>query len=252
MRHEYHEKGLRVLSEGYPGTRLVVLPHAGGSAGFYQPLAEAMGGMEVIAAQYPGRQDRIRENQFPSIHRLADAILGALAALPLAPTILLGHSMGSLVAFEMALGRPDLVDHLVVSAHRAPSVPSRSTLHLADDLTLMRETGLLGGTADEVLENHDLVKYVVPPLRVDLALDADYCCRPDVCVSAPITALRGLDDSTVTAADVTPWSRHSREAVSHYCVDGGHFYLLDHCEYVAELIWNIDIGMHAPTPEGIA
>ena len=40
-------------------TRLICFPHAGGSATFYFPVSRAMSpAVDVLAIQYPGRQDR--------------------------------------------------------------------------------------------------------------------------------------------------------------------------------------------------
>jgi surfactin synthase thioesterase subunit len=48
------------------GVRLICLPHAGGSAGFYRWLADLGPGIEVLIARYPGREGRLAEPMPPS------------------------------------------------------------------------------------------------------------------------------------------------------------------------------------------
>jgi len=59
--------------------RLVCLPHAGGSASFFFPLAKALApAVEVLAVQYPGRQDRRHEPPVDSIGGLTSRLLEVL------------------------------------------------------------------------------------------------------------------------------------------------------------------------------
>lgn len=90
------------------GPRLVCFPHAGGSATAYMPLARTLPeDFDVVAVQYPGRQDRYREAPFTSLVSLVEAVAEELAreiaADPGRPYALFGHSMGSIIAFETAL-----------------------------------------------------------------------------------------------------------------------------------------------------
>jgi surfactin synthase thioesterase subunit len=63
--------------------RLVCLPHAGGSATFYLPVAAALSpGVDVVAIQYPGRQDRRNERPIDGMAVLADRIRAILRRTP--------------------------------------------------------------------------------------------------------------------------------------------------------------------------
>ncbi|MER5387223.1 alpha/beta fold hydrolase, partial [Streptomyces sp. NPDC002688] len=116
-------RGYAAAPQGVP--RLLCLPHAGGSASFYHPLARRLGAdVETLAVQYPGRQDRRTEEPVTDIGRLAGHVVAALDAEDDRPLALFGHSMGAVVAFETArqlsaAGRPPAV--LIVSGRRAPS-----------------------------------------------------------------------------------------------------------------------------------
>ena len=99
--------------------RVIVLPHAGGSANFYWGLFAELSasGMECMAIQYPGRQDRFEEEMIESIEEYADLIAEVLTGLDDKPTILFGHSMGASIGYNL-LARQELpfVDVFMVSA----------------------------------------------------------------------------------------------------------------------------------------
>ncbi|MEK8172459.1 alpha/beta fold hydrolase [Streptomyces sp. M19] len=111
--------------------RLVCLPHAGGSASFFFPVATALAPtVEVLAVQYPGRQTRRHEPGIDNIPDYADQIFAALRHLDDRPLALFGHSMGAVLAYEVALrmreaGLPDPV-RLFASGRRALPVPRRA------------------------------------------------------------------------------------------------------------------------------
>lgn len=83
--------------------RLVCLPHAGGSASSYFSMSAALTpSVETLSVQYPGRYDRRKEPCIESIPELAEAIFTALFEWADRPLALFGHSMGAVLAFEVA------------------------------------------------------------------------------------------------------------------------------------------------------
>ncbi|MBU3068095.1 alpha/beta fold hydrolase [Nocardia sp. NEAU-G5] len=68
------------------------------------PIAKGLGSVvDVLAIQYPGRQDRLREPGITDLAYLADLIAAELACLDDGlPAVFFGHSMGAILAFEVA------------------------------------------------------------------------------------------------------------------------------------------------------
>ncbi|GAA3291311.1 hypothetical protein GCM10020295_07820 [Streptomyces cinereospinus] len=83
--------------------QLVCLAHAGGAASYFFPVSKALSpAVDVLAVQYPGRQERRRETPFENAELLADAVAEQLADVTGRPLALFGHSLGATVAFEVA------------------------------------------------------------------------------------------------------------------------------------------------------
>ncbi|GAA2695404.1 thioesterase II family protein [Nonomuraea recticatena] len=218
-----------------PGRRvnLLVLPHAGGSAHAYLDWADLLpAGFGLLIGQYPGRGARYAEPLPESVDDLVDPIV---AHLP--PTadelIVLGHSMGGLMAFEIVrrleeLGRPVL--GLVASACRAPHLPNPSPVHpetLSDD-ELVAVLRTRGGTPEEVLDHPQLRSMVMGTVRADFAIDDTYrFTGPTRVLRCPVAAVGGDSDPVVPLGDLARWAEASCSKVTTHVLPGGHFYFQD-------------------------
>ncbi|MFD8691765.1 thioesterase II family protein [Streptomyces sp. NPDC059651] len=221
--------------------RLLCLPHAGGAASYYLPVARALGtAADVLAAQYPGRQDRRAEPPLGSIRELADRITEAVTDGDERPLAVFGHSMGALVGYEVAMrlekaGRAPV--RLFVSGRRAPSaVRPSENLHRAGDAELIHAVRGLSGTDDQVFENEELRSMVLPAIRGDYKAVETYEPRPDDRLACPLTVLTGDDDSTTTVAEARAWAAHTDGPSDAHVFPGGHFYLNDQAGKVLDVI----------------
>src|ERR1039458_5668243 len=100
--------------------RLFCFPHAGGGAG--QPLAQI--GWTAVPVRLPGRESRLAEAPFERMGPLVTALAGQIDGYLDQPFAFFGHSMGAVVAFELARElrrrlRP-LPRVLIASGARAP------------------------------------------------------------------------------------------------------------------------------------
>jgi surfactin synthase thioesterase subunit len=213
--------------------RLVCFPHAGGSASFYAPMSRALRGeTDVLAVQYPGRQDRRREPLLGDIGTLADRT--AEAVLPWhesGPVAFFGHSMGAIVAFETArrlerrTGKGPLV--IFASGRRAPGHAVTETVHQRDDNGLIAELRQLSGTDSTLFDDEELLMSVLPAIRSDYRAIETYRAEPGAKVGCPVVALVGDRDPRVSVADTARWAEHTTGAFSRQVFPGGHFYLSD-------------------------
>lgn len=221
--------------------RLLCLPHAGGSASYYHPMAQALApGAEVLAAQYPGRQDRYAEPPVESIAELVERIVEAVGGDDDRPLALFGHSMGAVVAYESALrletaGRTPV--RLFVSGRRAPSADRDGrALHRASDAELIDAVRRLDGTDRLVFEDEELVQLVLPALRGDYTALETYVPRPGARLACPVTVLTGDADPVTPVAEARAWADHT-DGPTELCVfPGGHFYLNDRPGEIVDVV----------------
>ncbi|MFC7986282.1 thioesterase II family protein [Streptomyces sp. NPDC057336] len=221
--------------------RLVCFPHAGGSASAYLRFAAALApsGVEVLAVQYPGRQDRRGEPFVGTVEELVEAVLPELRQWTHGPFALFGHSLGATVAFETARrltegGRTPA--HLFLSGRRAPVVPRIDTVHLMDDRALVERVTRLQGTDPTLLEDEELLSMVLPAIRNDYAMAGAYRYRPGPPLSVPTTVLTGDADPNVTPDDARRWSEVVGGPFNLHVLPGGHFFLNDHTAGICSLI----------------
>jgi surfactin synthase thioesterase subunit len=212
--------------------RLVCLPHAGGSASFFLPVARALApAVDVLAVQYPGRQDRHAEKCVSDVRELAGHVFDVLKSWTDGPLALFGHSMGASVAFELALllerelGVSPVV--LFASGRRAPSRHREETVHLRDDEGLVAEMKRLSGTDARVLGNEDLLRMVLPAIRSDYRAAETYRYQPGPKLKCAVTALVGDADPKVSVDEARAWTDHTEGAFELHTFTGGHFYLVD-------------------------
>lgn len=219
--------------------RLVCLPHAGGSSSFYLPVARALyPDVDVLAMQYPGRQDRRHEAMIETIDDLADAVTAALQPWLGRPLALFGHSMGATLAFEVARrleGKADLV-HLFASGRRAPGRHRDESVHLGDDDALLAEMKKLSGTDSRILGDEELLRTIMPAIRNDYRAAETYRFAGGPKLSVPISVLVGDDDPKVDLAEARAWAEHTTESCDVRVFPGGHFYLVDHQHEVMRVI----------------
>ncbi|MDT0377690.1 alpha/beta fold hydrolase [Streptomyces sp. DSM 42041] len=220
--------------------QLICLPHAGGSAPFYRPVAQALSPqIEVLAVQYPGRQDRRREPMLETIEDLADGVAAAVREAVDRPFALFGHSMGATLAFEVARrlessGSDPL--RIFASGRRAPSTHRDEQVHQRDDDGVIAELRTLSGTDQRVFGDEELLRMVLPAIRNDYRAAETYTCAPDVRVKAPITALTGESDPKASHEEVEAWAGHTEGAFDLRTYPGGHFYLMEHSADVLRVI----------------
>ncbi|MDX3418905.1 alpha/beta fold hydrolase [Streptomyces sp. MD20-1-1] len=210
--------------------RLFCFPHAGGGASAFHALsALAPDSVEVVAVQYPGRQDRYGEPMPRAMGQLVADLTDAVAGCLDRPAAFFGHSMGATVAFEVArrlrTTHPASLVRLFASARRAPHVDTSRTLDFHDDEAAMAYIRSLGGVGAQLLDEPELRELALPVLRADFQLIADYRFTPGAPLTCPITVIAGDQDRSFTLQDAREWARHTVAGYDAHALPGGHFYL---------------------------
>ncbi|MFJ9344839.1 thioesterase II family protein [Streptomyces sp. NPDC101733] len=217
--------------DGPQRTALLVLPHAGGNAHAYAEWREHLpSDVRLLIGQYPGRGARFAEDLPRDVADLAGPVVAALPAGVTEDLVVLGHSMGSLVAFEVvrlldAAGRTPRA--LVASACRAPFLANPCAVYpeRLDDDELVAAIKERGGTDDSILDEPELREIILPSIRADFAIDDVYRCEEsEARVACPVTVIGGDADPVAPAASLDRWAQITDAGFSSYVLPGGHFY----------------------------
>ncbi|MEU5535447.1 alpha/beta fold hydrolase [Streptomyces sp. NPDC020362] len=216
--------------------QLVCLPHAGGSYSVYTAWAKRLPPeVELIVACYPGRVHRIGDPWPASIAALAADLAADLRTVLDRPWLAFGHSMGASVAYELALALGEsgnLPERLFVSAREAPDCPAPRRLHQLDDDELCKALIELGGTEPELLELPQMRSLILPVVRGDYRLLAEYTPRPDARLTCPVTAFTGRADDRLSPDGVARWREWTSGPFDSVEFSGDHFYLFEETDRV--------------------
>lgn len=217
--------------------RLFCFPYAGGSASAYRGWSAGLPAhVEVCPIQLPGRDARFSEPAFRTIKELVPVLADALAPLFDLPFALYGHSMGSVLAFELAhelrargVGVPVA---LFPAAHVPPTVPHERVMSAEPDVELIAYVKKLSSTP--LLEHPELLQLILRTLRCDLSLCDTYTYQTRPALPCPVTAFGGLDD--MSRAELEGWAAETDGPFEVEMLPGGHFFLAEQRTRLLELL----------------
>lgn len=230
-------KSNRWIQQPKPNThaalRLFCFPFAGGSAQSYRAWPEGLpSAVEVCPIQLPGRETRMRETPFNNVEPMLDELMPALHPYLDKPFVLFGHSMGAIIAFEVARklhrAQLSLPECIIVSGRVAPHIPiPRPPIHSLPQAEFVDALKALNGTPKEVIENGALMELITPLLRADLAVHENYTYREEPPLPCDIVALGGLQDAEANRDAIEAWRRHTSGKFVRRMFPGDHFFIVN-------------------------
>lgn len=237
-----------------PSCRLICVPYAGGGASVFREWARHLPeSVEVLAMQLPGREARLKETLFtrlpPLVQELAEALRPSLDR----PFALFGHSVGALIAFEVArrLRRQYGLHpvHLWVAACPAPQTPDADApIHALPEPDFRERVRRFNGTPAAVLEHQELMAIMSPVLRADFALRETYRYVADRPLECPLTALGGAQDREVPEAALSAWQEQTSRGFRLRMLPGNHFFLQSARNELLEHL-RADLSLSAGEPQ---
>lgn len=220
---------------------LFCLHHAGGGgAGFRRWSGWMSSGIQVAPVVLPGREGLSLVPPFTAFRTAVERIAEAMEPATERPYALFGHSLGAVLAFEIAcfleqkgLQGPRCV---VVSGRRAPHLPDEhhtdpdgsspsvpsSQLPDAEFSELLRS---MGGTPREILGNPEMLAFLLPVIRADFRLAEDYKWDGRAKCRCPLLVLGGTEDTYASLDELNAWAKHTAAETSVLRFDGGHFFI---------------------------
>lgn len=211
--------------------RLVCFSYAGGTPSVYRDWSEHLGRhVQVVPVLLPGRGLRLRESPYTAMAPLAADAADALVRQGHAERCaFFGHSMGALLAYEVAcelrdrFGREPL--HLFASGSKAPHHYGTGRNHALPDEELRRMVRDLGGLGPDKTIGGSYLDRRLPILRADLGACERYRWIPRRPLGCPVTAFSATDDPIAPLSQVDGWRDYTAGSFLRRHLTGDHFYL---------------------------
>lgn len=222
---------------------LLCLPYSGASAMVYSRWRRKLPQwLQLQPVELPGRGARFGEPLHTDMRVLAMQLARELRSTLKAPYALFGHSLGALLACELAhafrvLGCPEPVA-LFASGTAAPTMRADYDRGFAEpktDAQLIEQLRTLNGTSEEVLANEELMSLTLPILRADFLLCGRFQPVQRPLLKCPVHVLGGKADKATTE-QLIGWSRETHGSFSVDMLAGGHFFIHEHEAKVLRLI----------------
>lgn len=221
--------------------------HAGGSSLAFrgwEKLFPASWSVDIV--DLPGRGLRSGEDLVFSMDRIVDEFVGR-ASDDGASIVLIGHSMGALIAYECAR-RLEVLDSerlalLAVSAFPPPPLDGRragSSQNLLSDEDLRNWVRSTGGSPSRLVDSDLAWRSFAPIFKADFAVvDSWTPGSYSASISAPIVVFGGHDDPLVREEHLLDWRSRTTRFVGCTMFPGDHFYLWDARVEIATMVSEI-------------
>ncbi|MEW9698049.1 thioesterase II family protein [Paenibacillus sp. SI8] len=219
------------------------IPYAGGSSEIYSRWKSYLPEhIEIHPIELSGRGAKIR---FPLIDNMSDCVENLFSYMKDyldKPYAIFGHSMGSLIAFELCRyiqnsGYPSPV-HIFFSGRKAPSNDKVSKpISSLPEQEFIEEVCKYSGKTRRALENPVLASLFIPVLRADFKLCETYRFKKENSnLYCPISILYGEEDDSTDSEALKPWQHFSDSGCEYVPFPGGHFFINDYTDEVVNYV----------------
>ncbi len=222
---------------------LLCLPYSDASAMVYSRWRRKLPEwLTLQSVELPGRGARFGEPLHTDMQRLALQLAQEQITTLKTPYALFGHSLGALLACEIAhalrsMGCPEPVA-LFASGTAAPTMRAdyyRGFSELKTDAELIGQLRTLNGTSEEVLANKELMSLTRPVLRADFLLCGRFEPLQRPLLKCQVHVLGGKADRATTE-QLIGWRQETRGSFSLDMLSGGHFFIHEHEAKVLRVI----------------
>lgn len=236
-----HSRWFTAVKPSQPGdAALYCLAHTGGNAEDYlRWQSDLPANLVMKAVILPGTCRRYEEKYLTGINLLAENIAAAIEQESDGAFYLFGHSMGALLAWEVANKVSTPPAGLLLSASLCPAeIPSPRITQMAamDNEKFIQEMDYFSGLDASLITNPFLNDMVANRLKRDFKLIAGYRYSPAPPISTPIMVIAGKADAHIPAASLMQWQAYTRHFLGAKRVRGNHFYFNDAPEVITGAI----------------
>lgn len=231
---------------------LYCLPYAGGSAVIYSKWRQYLNPeIELRPIELAGRGKRFSAPLYEDIQDAVEDVFNTIKdEIQENQYILFGHSMGGLIAYELAQhirksSTPN-PSHVFVSGRSAPHVvrSNENKYSQMDSEKFRKEVINLGGTPPEFFDHPELLELFLPILKNDFRIVETYKCNNQVQpLDVNMSVLLGKDDD-LTKNQSESWKEYTNQKCDIIHLEGGHFFINDETMKIAKIINIVSSSIH--------
>ncbi|ACE82862.1 pyochelin biosynthetic protein PchC [Cellvibrio japonicus Ueda107] len=222
--------------------RLFCLPHAGGGSSLYRSWVRFFSSeVYLSAALLAGREGRFNEPCATNIQDITAPLVRDIVLQKITvPIVLFGHSMGSILAYDIAQRLESEGIHvaaLCVSGRLPPHIVYGGDMHRLSDNEFLQRLKRLGGIHDVLLEEPEILRQFLPSMRCDYQVLESYRTAP-IQLNSPIIICDGENDSETNMVEMLRWQDLTRQPIFYQRFPGGHFYVREQGCAIATYLQN--------------
>lgn len=223
--------------------KLFCLPYAGGTKRIYANWSKfANPSIEIEAIEIRGRGERFGQGFYDDITEAVDDIyLNIQNRIGHEPYALFGHSMGTLLVFELyyklILEGHHLPQHIYFSGRQSPIVKDNMFVNstMSDD-EFSAKIIELGGIPEELSQSKELMAYYMPILKNDIRIMENYVFKKkSEKIKCKVSVLSGIKDEIDSEQQIV-WADLCEQQSRSYFFTGGHFFINDHVEKIVNIM----------------
>lgn len=223
--------------------KLFCFPYAGASARVYMPWQKLVGELiQIVPVELSGRGELFETPFYDSIDEAVDDLYQRLyEQFQTGDFAFFGHSMGSLIAFQLCCRLMTLNQkmpvHIFLSGGNAPDTPKSDGkfIHSLPDEEFAAEILKLGGTPPALFSDRQLAATFIPILRADYKMFESYNYNRTSPINTDMTIFHGKDDQ-LTKGKVEGWKKHTSKNCTIYEIEGDHFFIHQKTKDVLKII----------------
>ncbi len=223
---------------------LFCMPYAGASATVFRKWQSMVKtGIEVLPVHYPGHEDRIMEKPIDEVSEMIELLYNDIVSQELDskyPFYLFGHSLGSRLAYELAIifnkERNPFFKGLIVAGCKIPSELEPYPIYHLETNEFLKAMMMYGRISEQVISTKGLVDIFLPLLRADFKMAETYCNKEGIKVDVPILALAGTRDLGVLEEDIVAWKAYTTNTFEYHLIEGEHLFIDTNIKVTIDII----------------
>ena len=210
--------------------KLFCIPYSGSSASVYlawkKDLPEYI---ELVPIELLGHGARIKEQLYKNVEEAVEDVTKSIAShlSKDEPYAILGHSMGSALAYEAYYKLKEL----------GYQEPGTTEFYKKSEEEFLKVVYMYGGTTKAIMDNPELKKLFLPILRADFMIAETYYSHgKSKKLQCDITVTNGREDRSIAAADMTKWDEITDKKCNHKLLPGDHFFLIQNMKMMINVV----------------